>query len=70
MNAVGLKMNLDPWRIMDTWTWWRFWWTVEYLNDRAKEDREHARRERVRAGIEKPKLVDWLREGHMGGGFR
>lgn len=51
----------------ETWTWARFWNTFEYLEARAKEDKREQRMARVKAGLEKPKLVDWARENGIGG---
>lgn len=64
---MAVRLNLDPWQVCETWTWARFWNTFEYLESRAKEDARAQRLARVKAGLERPKLVDKLQDIGIGG---
>lgn len=59
-------MHVDPWRIIHEWTWSQFWSTLQYLEDKSIEQQRHIRKARVSAGLEKPKLVDVLRDQGIG----
>ena len=55
-------MHVDPWRMVHEWTWCQFWTAVKYLKARAEDEQRAIRKARVSAGLEKPKLVDMIRE--------
>jgi len=53
---VAREFRIDPWAMLATWTWERYWLAVAWIEQQA---RARARSQRIASG--KPRYADILR---------